>query len=509
MSSSTATAVPALSPPTVEAQTSHQRFIRDIFFTNLPLPVMKFRSYLWLAMLSRSLGPDGYGAWSLFQTTLDISISIGSMTLGGAMMRFLSGERTREVTDVALSSVYSANVTMGALIALLLTCLSGTLATVLFHASRYRFVILAVAGILISDLIFEQTRGFLRARRLNRNWAVWTLSRTIPEMLATVAFAALFKAAFAPILAYGVCSAIAAVMGLVYLVKRQQFSFVLPSWTVLRKYLRYGLALVPGSLAASLSFSADKFLVGHYLGLTQVGIYSVCFTVSALGFFLVGPANDVLVPELSALHEKRDWAAFDERFSGIQKFVFGAAMCATAVLVCFPVEVLRLIAAASFSSGSSALAILGMQGVFMSFVMLYEVLLKVRLRAWTSSAIWAGMGVIILAVDMVLIPRLGIIGAALSQLLSSLAGAAMVIGLCWSTFQRTFRLSWAIKAVAALVLLWCVTAFVLPQEWASAAPAPILIVGSCVYVILLLVSGYTNLTELSSVAKAVFTKGRA
>jgi O-antigen/teichoic acid export membrane protein len=503
MTPSITTAAPALAPTTVEAQASHQRFIRDIFFTNLPLPVMKFRSYLWLVLLSRTLGPDGYGAWTLFQTTLDISISIGSLTLGGAMVRFLSGDRTRDATDVALSSVYSANVSMGAIIALLLTCLSGTLATVLFHSAHYRNIILAVAGILISDLLFEQTRGFLRARRLNRNWAVLTLSRTIPELLAVVGLAAYFKVAFAPITAYGVCSALAAASGLVYLVKKQDFHFVPPSWTVLRKYLRYGLALVPGSLAASLSFSADRFLVGHYLGLTQVGIYSVCFAVSALGFFLVGPVNDVLVPELSALHENRDWTAFDERFSGIQKFVFGAAMCATAVLVCFPAQILRLIASEAFSSGSPALMILGMQGVFMSIVMLYEVLLKVRLRTWTSSAIWAGMGVIILGLDIPLIPRMGIVGAALSQLLSSVAGAAVVIGLCWPTFRRTFHFSWAVKAVGSLILLWTGTAFVLPRQWSLVGPIPVLIAGSCAYVGLLLGSGYTSFGELRSVVKAV------
>jgi O-antigen/teichoic acid export membrane protein len=502
MASIAATSVPALAPP-LEADVSHRRFIRDIFFTNLPLPVMKFRSYLWLAMLSRSLGPDGYGAWAIFVTTLDISISIGSMTLGGAMLRFLNGERTNEGRNLVLSSVYSANVTVGAIIALVLIFLSGTLARVLFHGTQYRNVLLTVAAILIFDLLYEQTRGFLRARRFNREWAFFTLSRAIPEMLAVVILAAMLKITAAPIAAYGICSAIAAASGLVYLCRRQKFRFVTPSWTVLRKYLRFGLSLVPGSIAAALSFSADKYLVSHYLGLSQVGIYSVCFTISALGFFLVGPVNDVLLPELSALHEKRDWTAFDERFSGIQKFVFGSAMCATAILVCFPAQILRLTATDKFSTGSATLTILGMQGVFMSLVMLYEVLLKVSLRTWSSSAIWAGMGVMILAVDVLLIPRLGILGAALSQLLSSVAGAVVVISLCWETVRRTFFLSWAVKAVSALILLWMGAKFALQQQWAGAAPIPILIAGACAYVGLLLASGYTSLAELRSVVKAV------
>jgi O-antigen/teichoic acid export membrane protein len=496
-------APPEISPEPENRLDSHRRFIRDIVFTNIPLPVMKIRSYLWLAMLSRSLGPSGYGAWSLFHTTLDISISIASMTLGGAMMRFLSGDRTREEARLALSSVYYANLTVGGIIALLLATFSGALATILFHGSNYRVLLLAVGAILLSELVFEQTRGFLRARRLNQKWAFLTLSRLVPEMLGVIAAAAYFKAVSAPIAIYGGCSAVAAICGLIYLMKAQNFRLVSPSLAVLRRYLAFGIALVPGSLAASLSFSADKYLVGYFLGLTQVGIYSVCFTVSALGFFLVGPVNDVLLPELSALYERRDWAAFDQRFGSIQKVIFGASMCATAVLVCFPGHILRLVATDTFTKGKSALAILGMQGVFMSIVMLYEVLLKVRLRGWSSSAIWIGMGVMILAMDFLLIPRFGIVGAALSQLLSSVAGATVVIGVCWSTFRSTFRVSWAVKAGIALVILWIAVAGLVPHRWASAAPIPVLLAGACAYVCMLLVSGYTRLGELATVLKAV------
>ncbi len=493
-------------PRILAAEVSHHRFIRDVFFTNLPLPVMKLRSYLWMAMLSRSLGPDGYGAWSLFQTTLDIAISIGSMTLGGAMMRFLSGDRTREEQRTALSSVYTANIAAGTLIALLLIVFSATLATTLFHGIQHRPLLLAVAVILVTDLVFEQTRGFLRARRINRNWAVLTLSRMVPEMILAIAAAAFFRTAMAPVVVYGTCSVLAAVCGVAYLLRRQQFKFVPPSWTALKRYLKFGLALVPGSLAASLSFSADKYLVGHYLDLSQVGIYSVCFTVSALGFFLVGPVNDVLLPELSALQETGDWLTFDRRFAGIQKFVFGAAMCATAVLVCFPRQILRLIAAESFSSGSTALAILGLQGVFMSGLMLYEVLLKVQLRAWTSSAIWTGMGVMILGLDVVLIPRMGIEGAAISQLASSVAGAAVVIAMSWSVFRRTFQLSWMLRAMAVLAVLKF-SALLAPPQWMTAPPVVILLVGGSSYAWLLLASGYTSVVELRAWDR-LFGEGR-
>ena len=69
------------------------KFIRDIFFANLPTPFQKLRTYIWLAVLARCLGPAGYGEWSLFTVTLGVATGIASMNFGSAMMRFLSGER--------------------------------------------------------------------------------------------------------------------------------------------------------------------------------------------------------------------------------------------------------------------------------------------------------------------------------------------------------------------------------------------------------------------------------
>jgi len=43
------------------------------------------------------------------------------------------------------------------------------------------------------------------------------------------------------------------------------------------------------------------------------------------------------------------------------------------------------------------------------------------------------MGATVLLIDVVLLPRVGIVGAAFSQLISSVAGASLVVGLNWNS----------------------------------------------------------------------------
>src|ERR1700681_1189886 len=110
-----------------------RKFIRDVFFANLPLPFQKLRTYLWIVLFSRAFGPSGFGMWSLFLTTLSVGLLFSSMTQGNAMMRFLSGNRTREETNRGFSSVLAAVAVSSSMLALGLALLSTRLSNLLFR----------------------------------------------------------------------------------------------------------------------------------------------------------------------------------------------------------------------------------------------------------------------------------------------------------------------------------------------------------------------------------------
>ena len=193
------------------------------------------------------------------------------------------------------------------------------------------------------------------------------------------------------------------------------------------KYALYGLPLLPGVFASTLSLGADKYLVSYYLGLKKFEMLYVSASPQSRRwcfFFQTSQINDVLFPELSALHDKQESQAFCHRFAGIQKFVFGFGVGATALLSVFPGQILRILASRNSTSGAATLAILGVQGIFMAFVLLYVVVLNVQLRVWSSTLFWALSGVAIVALDVLLLPRIGIIGAAISQLIATACGAA-------------------------------------------------------------------------------------
>lgn len=485
------------------------RFWRDVFFANLPLPFQKLRTYLWVIVFSRALGPREFGIWSLFQTTIGIVMILTSMTQGNAMMRFLGGERSHQEINRVFSSVLAAVTVTAVVVAVILSGFANSLAGPLFRDHLGRSVILFIALILPFENWYEQIRGLLRARRLNRAWAFFTLGRQIPETMLLLALVLLWRTNVMGLInGYLLSSVLSVVVGLAYLFRYQGVRIVTPTPGVWNKYLPYGLALVPAGLVSTISFSADRFLVGYYLNLREVGIYSVCFTVSALGFFFVGPLNDVLLPEIGVLYDSGDSIEFYGRFSMVQKLVIGVASGATSLLVAFPQQLLHLLSSNEFASGESTLMVLGMQGTFMSMVMLYVVVLCVQSRVWWTTVVWGGMGAVALGGDVLLLPRVGIVGAGVSQLVSSIMGAVLVVSLNRKVFHNTFRWSWigqngtAILGVMLLSLFWHVDSHSTIQALRQ------LTAGVTVFVTGLIVTRYVRVTELIALGRMALLRSR-
>lgn len=484
-------------------KSASHKFVRDIVFSNVPIPFQKVRTYLWLVILTRALGPQGFGAWSLFLVTLSSATTVSTLNCGSSLMRFLSGEREREEVNQAFTTVMAMVGGASAILAILFVYFSRQMGQVIFRAAHEHQFVMLLAAALVFDSFFEEMKNLLRARRLNESWAYFSLARLVPEMAAVVVIALWLKTVTAASWTYVAVGACSVAGGMLYFAIRHEFRITKPSRRIFVKYALYGLPLLPGVLASTVSLGADKYLVSYYLGLKEVGIYSVCFALSALVFFLTGPINDVLFPELSALFDMQQAESFRRRFAGVQKFVFGFAVGAAALLAAFPHETLRLVASRDFASGSATLAILGVQGIFMAVVLLYVVILNVKMRVWSSTIFWVLSGAAIVAIDIVLLPRLGIAGAAVSQLIVTAAGAFVLVGVHWKLFRQTFDPAWLLQTGVAFVVV-CAISIVWRSDPGGLTWAVLGIgAGACSFVFCLFVTRYVKWGDVRLLRNAI------
>jgi O-antigen/teichoic acid export membrane protein len=477
------------------AWTSH-KFIRDVLFANLPGPFQRLRACIWLVVFSYSMGMAAVGAWALFDMTLTLSISLATLLLGHAMMRFLSGTRSPQEASAGFSSVLGMVVVSGLVVGGGVAILAGPLARPIFHGGDGRSLMLIVAAALVFECVYEESRGFLRSRRENRNLAVVTLARLLPETAVTVGVALVARSIVSTAFAYLVCAILAAGGAVLFVKNEAGLRLMMPERAILKRYLSFSLPLMPGTMASVAAARLDRYVLAYFLSLREVGTYSICFTVAGLAPALVAPIGDVLFPELSDLYETARWDAFYARFAGVQKFILAVVLGAVALLLAFPREALRLVTPAAYAEGASTLALLGIRGVFMVALTFYGMLLSLRLKVWCWTAIYAAMGAVVVLLDLLLVPWAGIRGAAVSQLVATALGAIAVITIEWEACRRSFASVWLVPTGAAFGAV-CLPAWLMRAGELTLARSVLrLFLGGGVYLAALFLTGYFGREDL-------------
>lgn len=470
--------------------------MRDVVFANIPAPFLRLRSYAWLVVFSRTTGLAGVGAWALFDTTLSLATALGTILLGHAMMRFSSGKQNQREASTALASVLAAVTAACSVLGLLILIFGTSLSRALFHHSEGRQLLTVIASVLVFDAVFEEIKGFHRARRANRIVAGLVLARTIPEGLLTIAAAIAFHKIVAVAWTYYICAIVAATLGLVHLYRSKVVCPVLPSLAVLRQYLGYSAPLLPGVVVTVAATRADRYVIAHFCTLEAVGIYTVCAAIAAINMIALLPIGDVLFPELADLYDRRAWGAFHARFGGVQKFVLGLAGGVAIVCIVFPGEALRLATPMRHPGGLLTLRLLGLQGILAALSYLYGLILSIRLQVWSKSSIALITGTLLIGLDIFLVQRFGLPGAALAQVIVAALALSLTLAPAWGIFRQSFNLCWLPRVAIAFAGVALIAMVSAPGELTFVSAGLRIMMGCGGYLVLLVLTGYVGYADL-------------
>lgn len=202
-----------------------------------------------------------------------------------------------------------------------------------------------------------------------------------------------------------------------------------------RETLRYGLRLHPGTVAQFLNYRLDVFLVAYFRSPAEVGLYVVATGLAEKLYELPVSLWTVLLYR-NARHET-DTAAQVSAAVFRLMLVILAVLCGVFAALAYPVI--------RFLYGSSFLGAVAVAWVLLPGIWLYGAgkILGVHLMATGRpgrDAAAAGFSLAItVLLDLLLIPRYGIMGAALASSIAYGAAAVFLLGMFLRTTGMTPR----------------------------------------------------------------------
>ena len=190
------------------------------------------------------------------------------------------------------------------------------------------------------------------------------------------------------------------------------------SFSMVKEMLRFSLPLIPSQLTFFVLTVSDRFFIQHYQGVYDVGLYSLGYRfASIMPLFAITPLKAWGPYIFSFVDDFQQCQSTIARFSRL--YMFGVlALCLGISLM--GRDVIEIMAKNEFWNAWQVVFLLCLGYVFWGMVTVTSYAFHITKKTWLMSKIEMFVAVCSFLLNFLLVPRLGIVGAAIVNVTSYL-----------------------------------------------------------------------------------------
>ena len=389
----------------MDQKNKYKTLVNNTFLISVGTFGSKILTFLMVRFYTGILSPSDYGTADLIMQTVNLLFPLISFGITDGVFRFAL-EYPRERKDIFTVGFYV--ITGGGLLFLLIGPL-------LSLAPTFRGYILLIVFFTMASCYHSLCSQFVRAEGKTALFAGQGLLNTALVIGLNILFLVVFRWG---ITGYILSVALADLLCAIYLVLREKLWTQLvrrPERSAYRRMLRYSIPLIPTTVLWWITGVSDRYMVTAFLGSDANGLYAVAYKIPTVLTMISGVFLEAW--QFSAVSEARGsrqdhiqfYSQIWSSFQGVM-FLMGSFVIAFARLG------IRLLTTPEYYSSWQYVPVLAMAMVFAAFVSFmgstYMVAKKSSLSLWTAVA----GAVANVLLNWILIPRIGIQGAAIATL---------------------------------------------------------------------------------------------
>ncbi|MFA4646579.1 oligosaccharide flippase family protein [Pyrococcus kukulkanii] len=387
-------------------------FIKHLGLLGLTNVVNTLIGIMLIPIFTKGRPLEDYGTWVQINVSLTLIPGLTCLGLPYTLVRYIAGEKDKSKTREAVYSIFFVVLAVNAVLAPLFAYL-----IIKYFGNNELRLVPIFAILLFIQAISAVGWNYLRALQKIRKYSILM----ILQNLLTGA-----GVGYAIVNGYGIYGALLALFAVRFLMLVillyeivSDLGVYMPRFTYMKEFLRFGLPTIPGNLSAWIVSSSDRYLIGYYLGVKYVGYYNPAYSLGSLLNFIIGPLGFLLPATLSKLYEEGKTDEVRLYLGYILKYyliiaipaVFGLSILAKPILTIFSTQ--EIAEKSYLVVPFVALGILfwGLYTLFVQIIVLLKQTENIG-KIWMFSAFLNFVG------NIILIPKLGIIGAAITTLIS-------------------------------------------------------------------------------------------
>lgn len=435
--------------------------------------VTRVAALFLLPIYTRFLSPADYGRLAvitLFTTILALLLEFGQRT---AFFRFYFDSDSLEARRRLTGTVFIFLLLAAVAISVPLILFFDRIATPFIQdVSLIALVRIALIGA-VFDVGSTVPFAIFRAKQHAVQYASLSLARfLVGVVLSITAIVVLHRGVISLVFANLATSALFFLICVALTIREIEWTIEL---SLLKQLLRFGLPLVPASFAYWALNLSDRFFLQKYSDLSQVGLYSISYSIAGVLHLIMGWFNTAYAPYCYSIAQDADARTV---YARVTIYSITVLTLVGLGLSLFAREALAVLTPAAYHGAARIVPFIVLSYLFFELYYLLSFGFDLTKKTGYAPFIIGAGAVINLALNLILIPPLGMLGAAIATVLSymmlpiieyPIVRRLYPIPYEWARFAKLLTIS----TVVYLIGMWLKTG----KVWVDVGVGSVLILG--------------------------------
>ncbi|MEK6841243.1 MAG: flippase, partial [Nanoarchaeota archaeon] len=392
----------------------------------------KLVAYLITILIAKT-GSNILGILNLGFSIISFIAMISLLGLGNGVLRYVSyyiGKKDKQRIKGTILSALKISTTVSIFMLILTLIFSRYISINIFNKPELVNVI-RIFAFIIPLIVYTEifVNIFLSFKKIEYNVVIRDFGDKFFKLLFVILFISLGFGITGLAFAY-LFSSIITFLLLLYFLRKREFNLFnnkIKAKFNTKEILIYSFPLILTSLLTLLQKWADTFVIGYYRSASEIGVYSIAFSTASLLAIIPTALMSLFMPVITSLYGQNNIKEIKRISNSIVKWIFMINLPFAIILSIFSKELIKIVFGLEYVNGYASLIILSLSYLILSITHIYASNLLMVKRTKLLSLFVLISTLINVLLNIILIPKYGINGAAGATLSSNLIFLILMI----------------------------------------------------------------------------------
>ncbi len=404
-----------------------------------------------LPLLTKTYTSETYGVWTQVNVTVGLTVPILTLQFGTSVVRFLAGEGNTIIRRRSMGAMLYAILIVDCLTLIITNSLAPQISIFLFNSSSYTIFVRITSLWISFESLFAFFLSYLRARGKMKQVSLLLIAVSVVKGVFIVSLAIL-GLDLEWIIISMVSIELFFALVVIFLIVRDE-GFPPLNFEGIGKFLAFSVPQIPTTVLGWAIAGGDRYIITHFLDLSQTGIYSTSNLLGGLVSLFCSPINYVLLPAVSRAWEQNRNKDVKEYFEYSIKLFLTMAIPGATGLALLSQPLLKILTTSEYLVGSELVLFVAVGAIFSGiFGMNVYTVYLLKQTKWLPFMMAAATATNI-GLNLTLTPNIGILGAAISNIVSYFMLSVIIFVWVRKKFNYSFHLRYLSKVIIATLIM--------------------------------------------------------